>query len=259
MNSSPKITIVIPSYNKVDYIEETLRSIFLQKYKNFEVIIQDGGSTDGSDEIIRKYAKKYPTSITWESKKDKGQLDAVNKGMKKASGEIVTFINADDAYEPRAFELVSRSYKKNPGALWFAGKGTVVNKDGHEIAEPVTIYKNFLLTINHYSLLLVVNYFLQPSVFINHNAYKKSGPFTGTNNFIIEYEMWLKLGKTHMPVIINKNLSKFRIEDSTKTKTMFNDLLNEDERILAKYTKNGFIIFLHELHNLGRKIIGRFV
>src|SRR3989344_6933690 len=88
----PKISIVIPSYNAVQYIEHTLRSILDQKYPSLEIIVQDGGSTDGTLNIIKKYAKKYPRILKFESKKDKGQADAINKGMKKTTGEIVTYI-----------------------------------------------------------------------------------------------------------------------------------------------------------------------
>jgi glycosyltransferase involved in cell wall biosynthesis len=97
---SPKISVVMPSFNKASYIEKTLDSIFDQKYPNLEVVIQDGGSTDGTLEIISGFIQKYPKLIRLESKKDKGQLDAVNtKGS--AGGEIFTFINADDTIAPR--------------------------------------------------------------------------------------------------------------------------------------------------------------
>lgn len=256
---SPKISVVIPSYNKISYIDETLHSIFSQKYDNFEVIVQDGASNDGTLDIIKKYAKKHPKNFFWESKKDKGQLDAINKGLKKAKGDILTFINADDSYLPGAFDKVAEAYTKNPFKLWFAGRGVVVNGSGTEIARVVTNYKNFLLLQSSYQLLLITNYLMQPSVFITQKAYKKFGPFTGTIDFVMEYELWLKLGREEMPVIINKNLTKFRIEATTKTKRMFDKLLKEDERILHRYTKNPVIVFFHFLHNFARTIIGRFV
>lgn len=256
---TPKISVVIPSYNKVRFVTGTLDSIFSQKYTNLEVIIQDGGSTDGTLEIIRKYAKKYPAVIKWESKKDKGQLDAVNKGMQKATGEILSFINADDEYKPGAFASVADAYIKNPAALWFAGRGVMIDEKDIEIAKPITRYKNLLLGINNYSQLLMTNYLMQPSVFFTRSSFEKYGPFSGTEDFITEYELWLKLGKKGMPVIINIILSEFRIEPTTKTKRLFKDLLNEDAKIVRKYTGNPFILGLHDLNNLGRVIIGKFV
>src|SRR3990170_8361781 len=123
MKIFPKISIVIPSLNKVSFIKETLESIVTQNYPNLEVIIQDGGSTDGTLEIIKKYAKKYPDKINWESIKDKGQTDAINRGFKKASGRVLSYINADDLYENGALNKVGEYFSKNPKTLWLAGRG----------------------------------------------------------------------------------------------------------------------------------------
>lgn len=255
----PLISIVIPSYNKVKYIERTLKSIVTQNYTNFEVIIQDGGSNDGSLEIIKNYLNRYPKIIKFESKKDNGQLDAINSGIKKTKGDIVTYINADDVYEKGSFETVANYYIENPEALWFAGKGKVINENGIEIAKLTTVYKNFLLSHATYYLLLTTNFLMQPSVFLTKKALAKFGLFIGTKDFIMEYDMWLKIGKNKMPVVINKNLSKFRIESTTKTKRLFNEILKKDEEIVKKFTKSKVVLILHKLHNLGRILIGNFI
>lgn len=252
--NTPKISIVIPSYNKVKYIQKTLDSIVTQNYVNFEVIIQDGASTDGTLEIIKKYAKKYPRLIAFESKKDGGQLEAINKGLKKAKGEMIAYINADDVYTKGAFESVVGHYIENPNAFWFAGKGIVIDENDNEIAKLATSYKALLLNRNAYSILLMANYMMQPSVFLIKKAIKKYGLFTGTKFSVMEYDMWLKIGKDQMPVVINKVLTKFRIEKDTKTSTNAEVLLKEDEKIVKKYTNNIFILILHKVHNIGRII-----
>lgn len=255
----PKISIVVPSFNKVNYIRETLDSIFIQKYPNLEVIIQDGGSTDGTLEIIKAFAKKYPKEISWESKKDNGQLDAINKGLSRSSGEILTYLNADDVYTKGAFLNVKKAFAENPDALWFAGRGHVIDSKGKEIAQIITAYKNFLLTLNFRFPLLVTNYIMQPSVFLSSKAYKKYGPFGGSDRFVMEYDLWLRLSKVQMPIVINHYLSKFRIEPSTKTKQMSRELLRADLKIVLKYTQNPVIIFLHKLNNLARLLVNKFV
>ena len=237
MSNTPLISIIIPSYNKVKYIEKTLQSIVTQKNANFEVIIQDGGSTDGTLDVIKKYAKKYPKLISFVSKKDGGQLDAINKGLKKAKGDIVTFINADDVYTEGALESVTGHYTENPDSLWFAGKGIVIDENDNEIAKLATFYKSFLLSHATYYMLLTTNFLMQPSVFLTKKALKKYGLFTGTKFAVMEYDMWLKIGKDQMPVVINKVLTKFRLEKDTKTSTNSKKLLMEDEKIVKKYTK----------------------
>jgi len=256
----PQISIVIPSYNKFTYLKATLESIVAQKYPNLEIIIQDGGSTDGSVEIINNYAKKYPSIIKWESKKDNGQMDAINKGMKKAKGNLLMYINADDIYLKGAFRKVADAYIKNKDILWFAGRGIVINDKGKENTSlvykyGVKLYKDILLLLNRYSLLLTVNYLMQPSIFITKKAYEKFGPFTGIREFVMEYEIWLKIGKYQMPYIINKNISAFRITETNITSTQSSNLLGEDWKIVEKYTKNPLILFLHKVNNWGRNLI----
>ena len=252
MRTLPKISIVIPSYNKAEYIERTLESIVSQKYPNLEVIVQDGGSTDGTLEIIKKYAKKYPKIFSWISKKDKGQVDATNKGFKKAKGEIFVFINADDVYEDDALKKVGEYFAENPKTLWLAGKGKVIDKDGKEIARLITLYKNLLLKRKSYFMLLVVNYLMQPSVFLSRKAYKKYEDFESSGGNVMEYKKWLEIGKDEMPVVLDDYLSSFRITRSTISSTLFRTVLVKDYKIAAHFTENPFILLLHQIHNFGR-------
>jgi glycosyltransferase involved in cell wall biosynthesis len=264
-NQTPRISVIIPSFNKVRFISKTLSSIFEQNYTNLEVIVQDGGSTDGTLEIIEKFAHKHPEVLKYESKIDKGQLDAINKGLRKATGDILTYINADDVYKPGALNSVAEAYIKNPEASWFVGRGSVIDKNGKEIAKLVTLYKSLCLRLNFYFLLLIFNFVMQPSVFFTKKAYKQSlasqgpgkkyGLFTGTGNFVMEYDLWLALGAVSMPVVIDKSLSCFRISGENISSTSFKDTLGEDFKTVRKYTANPLILLLHILNNLGRVLV----
>jgi glycosyltransferase involved in cell wall biosynthesis len=230
-----------------------LDSILRQNCSDYEIIVQDGGSTDGTYEIIKKYAKKYPKIFRIESKDDGGQTNAINIGFGKAKGEIVTYINADDVYKADAFALVVRQYQKQPEVLWFAGQGTVINDKGREIAKLATRYKNLLLSLNSKFFLLATNYLTQPSVFLTKETYQKYGPFQGMNNGVVmEYGLWLKLSKVSMPVVIKKSLSAFRISEGNISSISYKNILDEDERILKRFTKNKFILALHKFNNLLR-------
>lgn len=248
----PKISIIVPSYNKVAYIKETMLSIVNQKYPNLEVIVQDGGSSDGTVEVIDKFAKKYPKIFKWVSKRDDGQLDAINKGLRKACGEIVTYINADDLYKDDTLLEVGRNFLDNPALLWVTGYGDIVDERGIIQSGWVTKYKNILLNCNNYNFLLMINYITQPSTFLSRKTYLKYGPFTGTKNYVMEYELWLKLGRVQMPKVIKKTISSFRLTPDNISSTSATKLLRLDNQIAGKYTKNKLLLFLHALHNLGR-------
>ncbi len=255
----PKISVIIPSFNKKEFISKTLDSVIAQNYPNLEIIIMDGESTDGTLKIIEDYAKKYPEIVKYQSKKDKGQWDAINKGFRVAKGKILTYINADDEYLPGAFSEVSRMYRANVDAFWFAGRGRVIDKSGLRIAKWSTFYKNLLLFLNSRLLLLITNYLMQPSTFITRTAWKRFGPFIGFSNFVLEYDMWLKISKQRMPVITNRYLSSFRIEPGTISASLSKTLLSQDERIVKKYTQNALILLIHKLHNLGRLLVVKIV
>lgn len=254
MRLLPKISIVIPSYNKVEYIKETLDSILFQKYPNLEIIIQDGGSSDGSLEIIKNYTDKYPKLFRWESGRDNGQVDAINKGLNRATGEILTYINSDDVYKKGALLAVGKYFFDNPNTLWLAGQGGVIDRSGKEVARLITRYKNCLLAINKYPVLLIVNYLMQPSIFLSKMGYKKYGPFKGSKTSVMEYDLWLKLGKITMPVVLKKYLSSFRLASGSISSTKFSETLQLDEKIASEHTSNKFILLLHRIHNLGRKV-----
>lgn len=253
--SLPKISIIIPSYNKAKFIGKTLESIVVQNYPNLEVIIQDGGSVDGTLDIIKRYAREHSKIFKWISEEDEGQLDAIKKGFSKATGEILTYINADDMYEEGSLLEVGKCFADNPKLLWLAGKGRAVNSKGTEVAKVITRYKNFLLKVNRYTFLLIVNYLFQPSVFISKEAYEAHGPLDGANGYVMEYDLWLKLGKFDMPKIVDRYLSKFTLTDDTISTTQYRPVLLQDYLIVKKYTKNPVFRLFHLLHNAGRVLI----
>lgn len=251
----PKISIVIPSFNKAKYIKATLQSIVNQNYPNLEVIIQDPGSSDGTLAIIAAYVKRFPTIFRLYIEKDDGQRDALNRGLMKSHSDIVTYINADDLYLPGALSTVGKYFLANPNTLWLVGGGCVIDKEGLEITKFITWYKNILLKLNVYNLLLITNYLMQPSVFLAKKTWKKYGPFKGETKFVMEYALWLKIGRDSMPAILPQQLSAFRIPERSISKDNFSETLAEDRRIVNTFTKNPLILALHALHNFGRRLV----
>jgi len=132
MGNNPLVSIITPSFNQAQYLEETILSVLNQSYKNLEYIIIDGASTDGSVEIIKKYENKV---VAWISEKDQGQTDAINKGFALAKGEIIGWLNSDDTFLPDMIEEAVQFFEDHPemglvygAANYIAGSGKVIGK-----------------------------------------------------------------------------------------------------------------------------------
>jgi glycosyltransferase involved in cell wall biosynthesis len=249
----PKISIVVPILNMGKYVGRTLASIVKQNYLNCEVIIQDGYSNDETIKIAKSYIRKYPKLFRLYSEIDKGQYDAIYKGFKRATGEIYTFINGDDYYEKNALLNVGKHFHRYPDTLWLVGRGRVVNEKGREYAKWVTQYKNILLSLNRYSLLLLVNYIMQPSAFFSKRAYQKYGPLTGDKFHLREYDLWCKLGRDEMPAVVNKYLSSYSLFPGTGSTIFYaSTVLKDDFEAAKNYTSNPVILALRFLHNWAR-------
>lgn len=177
----PKISIVTPSYNQAEFIEETILSVISQNYPNLEYIIIDGGSTDGSVEIIRKYEKYL---AYWISEPDKGQGDALNKGFAKSTGDILAILNSDDKYHPWALETVAQIFLLFSDVNWICGIYTVWNRQGFPYGiwnAPKNIYDYILYPDSH---------FQEQSIFWRRALWNKAGGSINENFVMLDRELW---------------------------------------------------------------------
>ena len=207
-NFWPKISIITPSYNQGQFIEETIRSVLLQNYPNIEYIIIDGGSTDGSIEVIRKYERWI---TYWVSEPDDGQTNAINKGFQKATGEIVAWLNSDDFYTPGALFSVAKAFLEKPNADVIYGNIKTVG---------VKTLKFPNICLNKYSRkrLFYSNYIPQPASFISINALRKVKFLDERFDYIMDYDLWMRLGKENVIFhYIPKTLAYFRFHRNSKT------------------------------------------
>lgn len=238
----------MPCLNCVDYIERSIRSVIEQDYEELELFIKDAGSSDGTLEIIRHYAKKYPRFIRWISEKDKGQAEAINTGMKKVNGDILTHLNADDVYKEGALRKVSEYFMKNPNVMWAYGKADIINNDDKQIRGWITAYKNFWLENYSYSTLLILNYISQMACFWRKEVAKEVGEFDINQHFVIDYDYWLRLGKKYKAGVIHEYLSSFRITPLNKSTIGFVRQFRDEFNVAKRFTDNNLILFLHLLH-----------
>ena len=224
----PKISIITPSYNQAQFLERTILSVLNQKYPNLEYIIIDGGSTDGSVEIIKKY-EKYLSY--WVSEKDKGQADAINKGFKKSSGDIFAWVNSDDIYLPNAFFKVINVFNIYSNARMIYANGLKINYKDEIIGWP---------KYAQYSLIdmLCFRIIQQPTVFIRSNVYSLVGGIDVSYNLLLDHELWLRLlaQKTSIKYI-DEYWAAARDHVAAKNQTQTVNFGKEASQIIEKFFK----------------------
>ena len=227
-----KVSVITPSYNQAVYIEQTIRSVLQQKGKfELEHLIIDGGSTDGTIDIL----KRYDGRIQWVSEKDRGQSHAVNKGFSRAKGEIIGWLNSDDLYEDGAIQKIMSVFENNSDCQWVVGKCRVIDEGGREIRKSVTSYKNRWLDRYNYDRLLVENFISQPAVFFRKTLLDKTGQLDENLHYIMDYDLWLRMGVKAEPVILNDYIASFRYYSTSKTGGELNKSLEEVKRLCRRY------------------------
>lgn len=205
----PKISIITPSFNQGQFIEETIRSVLLQNYPNLEYLIIDGGSTDNTIEII----KHYEQQITyWISEKDQGQSDALNKGFKKCTGDIIYWLNSDDCLKPASLYHVALNFIR--GCKIIHGKVDFTDIDGHLIR--ILNHKTF----SHKSLLKpwVSTYVpSQPGIFFASSLIHTKNLVRENLHFCMDYELWLRISMKAKVSHIEDRLATYRLHETSKT------------------------------------------
>lgn len=240
-----KFSFIIPSFNQGKFIKQTIDSILSQDVEK-EIIVMDGGSTDETIEILKSYGDK----IYWVSEKDNGQTDAINKGIKKATGEIIAYINSDDYYLNGALKIVEKYFSDNPYTLWLTGDGIIVNENGNVVQKPVSFYKRCWRRIPFFWTIYITNFIIQPSTFFRREVFDKIGLFDENRHYTMDYDYWLRLYREgYRPLIIKERISAFRIHSFSKGGSKFMEQFKEDFDTLKRYCSNPFLKFLHWFHN----------
>ena len=244
-NQLPIISIVTPSFNQGQYLEETILSVLNQDYPALEFFIIDGGSTDGSVEIIKKYAHRL---TYWESKPDRGQSHGINKGFRMASGEIVAWLNSDDLLAPGALKVVAQAWQKNPRLGLISGQTEIIDQAGKPTGN---IFGSEPNVIN--SLLSSENPISQPSTFFSTSALKEVGFLDETLHMSMDWDLWLRIGARYPTLFIPKILSKSRNWEMTKTRTQLVRSGPEHIRIVKNFFKQNpdFLTSIQKRQALG--------
>ncbi len=241
---APKISIITPSFNQGSFIRQTIDSVLGQNYPNLEYIIMDGGSTDGTLDILRSYG----ADLRWVSQKDNGQADAINRGMSMVSGDILAFLNSDDYYLPGALHRVVERFAQS-GCVWLTGDYRIVDQDSRKMQGFVVGYKTFWRKFSSAGLLSVLNYIIQPSTFWSRALWEAAGPLDVNLRYTMDYDFWMRAIRVAPPLVVPQPLSVFRIHKTSKGGSQYVQQFDEEIQVLRRYNKSRAIDWAHRGHN----------
>jgi glycosyltransferase involved in cell wall biosynthesis len=205
-----RVSIVTPSFNQVDFLEETILSVLEQDYENIEYIVVDGGSTDGSVDLIKKYA---PRITSWISETDLGQTDAINKGFSMARGDIFAWLNSDDTYRPGAVSEAVGFLKDHPEVGMIYGKAYYVDEQG----TPVARYPAGLTS--YQGLRRGINTIPQQTMFFRSTLWGMVGPLDPTFFYAMDYDLWVRIAAVTPIAFHPVFMANFRLHGDSKSLT----------------------------------------
>lgn len=227
----PKVSIITPSYNQGQFIEETILSVLNQEYPNLEYIIIDGGSTDNSVDIIKKFEKEL---TYWVSEPDKGQSDAINKGFHKSTGEILHWLNSDDVLVPNIISKVVQYFNDHCEIGCVIGDQINIDKNGNQLNIVKAIPFHFSTAL--YGACMVP----QPATIFRRKAWEKTGDLSISLQYQMDFEYFLRMAKADVRFgLLKEPVAKFRLHANSKTISEYNNLVWGSNRII----QNKFLKF----------------
>ena len=218
-NDLPLVSIVTPSFNQARYIETTIESVLSQDYPRIEYLIVDGGSTDGTVEIIKKYERKGGVTPPlqrhgigwWVSEPDKGQTEAINKGFERARGQILAWLNSDDTYEPGAVSAAVKYLQEHSDVGMVYGDCNFINEDGKMIGKFGSAQTDYRLLRQGYV------HIPQQTMFFRADLWKQVGPLDPSFYFAMDYDLWTRLAARTALKYVPRTWANFRLHTTGKT------------------------------------------
>jgi glycosyltransferase involved in cell wall biosynthesis len=225
---TPRISIITPSFNQVDFIEKTLVSVLSQGYPNLEYIVMDGGSTDGTVEVIKRYSSQL---TYWVSAQDGGQADAIRRGFELSEGEIMGYVNSDDLLLSGSLEHVALQFQQHPEANFLAGGFSDINEHGH------VTWCHWPVTPTFERLMLAGFYVGQPACYWTRKAYKRAGGIDTNFRFAMDHDLFLRILQNDRAIATNRLLACFRSHPQSKSALLQHVLQEEQARIYLRLNR----------------------
>jgi glycosyltransferase involved in cell wall biosynthesis len=223
---SLKISVITPSFEQAQFLPATMASIHDQHYPNLEHIVIDGGSTDGSAEIIKSYEKEL---AYWISEPDEGQTDALIRGFERSTGDIQCWLNSDDLFEPRTLREVARYFEEHPEVEFVYGNSTWIDRAGEMIkAQREHAFNRFIWIHDH-------NFIPQPSTFWRRSLYERVGGLDPLFDLAMDADLWIRFADQTRPHHLRRNWSRMRFYAEQKNTRFRPATLKEVETIRSRY------------------------
>ena len=245
MKEKPLVSIVTPSFNQSRYLEETIQSVLSQTYPNLEYLVIDGGSTDGSVDIIQRYAAEL---AYWVSEPDRGQSDALNKGFQIARGDVLAWLNADDIYYPTAVQEAVEYLVAHPGIGLVYGDCDLIDEKGQKIGQFDARQTNY------HRLMQGRGNIPQPAAFWQRSLWDRLGPLDTSFQFAMDYDLWLRFARASEIRYVPQRWAGFRMHEGTKTSQIFERCWPEMKK--AHQKQGGWVVSIFTWRYMLRKYLG---
>lgn len=226
----PKVSLVTPCYNGMPYLRTAIDSVLGQDYPHIEYLVMDGGSTDGTVDLLKGYGAR----LQWFSAADDGQADAVARGFQRTTGTILGWLNADDVLKPGAVSAVVEAFLAHPEAGLIYGDADFIDARGHFLA-PCTVVEPY----RPRRLLDYGDYIVQPAAFFTRRAYAAVGGLDASLHWAMDWDLWIRLDHYCQVLYIDRDLASYRWLGSNKTAAGGMERLQEIEAVAKRYDNTG--------------------
>jgi glycosyltransferase involved in cell wall biosynthesis len=249
-----KFSLITPSYNHVEFLGRTVDSVLAQSSDvAIEYVVLDGASTDGTVELLRGYGDQ----LQWTSTPDNGQVDAINRGLQAASGDIVGWLNSDDLLLPGALRRVADAFSNNPSTQWVFGDCIIVDRHDREIRKWISTYKRYQAKRYSRKRLLISNFISQMTVFWRRELIERIGLLDESLPLAFDYDYWIRMANISDPVYIDAPQAAFRWYTTSKSGANVSRQCKEDYEIALREGLSGSRMWMKRLQNWTRIAVYR--
>lgn len=263
MSNIPQVSIVMPCFQQVQFVEEAVCSVLDQEGVDVELIVMDPGSTDGTRERLAALKEVYGEGLQLHYARDKGQADAINRGMALARGDILGWLNSDDRLRPGALVQVSGALQTMK-PQWLYGRCGMIDEQGRSILPYIVRYKNFRGRRFSFNKLLTENFIPQMATFWNKALWDQTGGVDAERHLDMDYDLFLRFARFAPPLVLPLTLADFRIHKSAKSSLQTFQVMDDALRTARQHARGlgwrgSMAIFIHRLYGLRTRAIYRLI